>query len=85
MKSLCYYLKITNIENLLKIVSSNIQIKDNSATNDERNAFDQHISNGTKTFDNIRKLSTGQGGDNLTVCLFDYSYFSKIISRLQQT
>ena len=78
-------MKITNIENLLKIVSSNIQIKDNIVTIDERNAFDQHIRNGTKTFYNIRKLSTGQRGDNTTVCLFDYSYFSETISRLQQT
>ena len=29
----------------------------------------------TKTYENIRKIATGQGDDYTTVCLLDYSYF----------
>ena len=29
----------------------------------------------TKTYENIRKIATGQGGDYTTGCLLDYSYF----------
>ena len=28
-----------------------------------------------KTYENIRKIATGQGGDYTTGCLLDYSYF----------
>ena len=52
---------------------------------DGRNTFDQHLRNDTKTFENIRKLSTCTGGDYTTVSLFDCPFFSKIISWLQHT
>ena len=29
----------------------------------------------TKTYENIRKIATGQGDDYTTGCLLDYSYF----------
>ena len=29
----------------------------------------------TKTYENIRKIATGQGGDYTTGCLLDYTYF----------
>ena len=29
----------------------------------------------TKTYENIRKIATGQGGDYITGCLLDYTYF----------
>ena len=28
-----------------------------------------------KTYENIRKIATGKGDDNTTVCLLDYPYF----------
>ena len=38
--------------------------------------FDQPIKNKKITYDNIRKIVTGQGDDNATGCLLDYSYFA---------
>ena len=44
---------------------------------DGRNLFDQPIRNDLNTYDNIRKIATGQGVDYTTGCLIDYSYFKK--------
>ena len=44
---------------------------------DGRNLFNQPIKNGLKTYDNIRKIATGQGDDFTTGCLLDYLYFKK--------
>ena len=37
--------------------------------------FDQPINSSLKTYDNIRKVVTGQGDDYTTDCLLDYIYF----------
>ena len=37
--------------------------------------FDQPINRMTKTYENIRKIATGQGVDYIAGCLLDYSYF----------
>ena len=43
---------------------------------DGRNFFDQPINSMTKTYENVRKIATGQGDDDYTTgCLLDYSYF----------
>ena len=39
------------------------------------NFFDQPIKNNNITYENIRKIATGQGDDYTTGCLLDYSYF----------
>ena len=39
--------------------------------------FDQPINSDLKTYENIRKIATGQGDDNTTGCLLDYSYFKE--------
>ena len=44
---------------------------------DGKNFFDQPINSMTKTYENIRKIATGQGDDNTTGCLLDYSYFKE--------
>ena len=44
---------------------------------DRKNFFDQPINNMTKTYENIRKIATGQGDDYTTGCLLDYTYFKK--------
>ena len=46
---------------------------------DGRNFFDQPIKNDLKTYDNIRKIATGQGDDYTTGCLLDYPYFKNYI------
>ena len=37
--------------------------------------FDQPIKNNKVTYENMRKIATGQGDDYTTDCLLDYSYF----------
>ena len=44
---------------------------------DGGNFFDQPINNINKTYENIRKITTGQGDDYTTGCLLDYSYFKE--------
>ena len=44
---------------------------------DGRNAFDQSVNSMTKTYENIRKIATGQRDDHTTGCLLDYSYFKQ--------
>ena len=39
------------------------------------NFFDQPIKNNKVTYDNIRKIATGQVDDYTTGCLLDYPYF----------
>ena len=53
-----------------KIDNYNVEI-------DGRNFYDQPINNSTKQYDEVRKISTGQGDDYTTDCLLDYSYFRK--------
>ena len=40
------------------------------------NFFDQPIKNRGVTYDNIRKIATGQGDDYTTGCLLDYPCFT---------
>ena len=42
---------------------------------DGKNLFDQLINSNLKTYENIRKITIGQGDDYTTGCLLDYSYF----------
>ena len=39
------------------------------------NLFDQPVKNNKVTYENIRKIATGQGDEYTTGCLLDYSYF----------
>ena len=41
----------------------------------EKNVFDHPIKNDKITYKNIRKVATGQGDDNTTGRLLDYTYF----------
>ena len=42
---------------------------------DGRNFYDQPINDLIKHYDEVRKVSTGQGDDYTTGCLLDYAYF----------
>ena len=41
---------------------------------DGKNFFDQPVKNDSVTYENIRKIATGQGDDYTTGCLLDYNY-----------
>ena len=42
---------------------------------DRKNFYDQAINSDLKTYEDIRKIATGQVDDQATGCLLDYSYF----------
>ena len=54
-----------------------LKIKDYNIVINGENFFDQPIKNNKITYDNIRKIATGQGDDYTTGCLLDYPYFKK--------
>ena len=53
-----------------------VEIKDYNIMINRENFFDQSIKNNKVTYENIRKIATGQGDDYTTGCLLDYSYFT---------
>ena len=59
-----YFLPTVKIENY------NIKIHGKSF-------YDQPINDSIKQYDEIRKISTGQGDDYTTGCLLDFAYFEK--------
>ena len=59
-----YFLPRVNIENY------NIET-------DGRNFYGQPINDAIKQYGEVRKISTGQGGDYTTGCLLDFAYFEK--------
>ena len=52
-------------------------IEDYNVMIDGRNFFDQPIKNNIKTYENIRKIKTGEGDNYATGCLLDYNYLKK--------
>ena len=52
----------------MKIKNYNIEIAG-------KNFYDQPINDLIKQYDEVRKISTGQGDDYTTGCLLDYVYF----------
>ena len=51
-------------------------MKDYNVMIDGKNFSDQPINSELKTYENIRKIATGQADDYATGCLLDYSYFN---------
>ena len=54
----------------------NVEIKDYNIMINGEHFFDQPVKNNKVTYENIRKIATGQGDDYTTGCLLDYSYFA---------
>ena len=55
-----------------------VEVKDYNIMINGENFFDQPIKNNKVTYDNIRKIATGQGDDYTTGCLLDYPRFKDI-------
>ena len=53
----------------------NVELEAHSIMIDGKNLFDQPIKYHKVTYENIRKIATGQGNDYITGCLLDYPYF----------
>ena len=46
------------------------------------NVCDQPVRNNLRTYNNIRKLETGQGDDYTTACLPNYNYFKNYYNNI---
>ena len=55
----------------------NVEIKDYIVIIDGKNFFSQPINSMIKTYENIRKITVGQGDDYTNGCLLHYKYFKK--------
>ena len=55
----------------------NVERKDYKVMIDGKNFFGQPVKNDKVTYENIRKITTGQGDDYTTGCLLDYTYLKK--------
>ena len=53
----------------------NVEIKDYNIMINGENFFNQPIKNNKVTYENIKKIATGQRDDYTTGCLLDYPYF----------
>ena len=53
-----------------------VEIKDYNIMFNSEDFFDRPIKNNKVTYENIRKIATGQRDDYTTGCLLDYSYFA---------
>ena len=54
-----------------------VEMKDYSVMIDGKNFFDQQINSKLKTYENVRKIATGEGDDYTTGYLLDYSCFKE--------
>ena len=52
-----------------------LEIKEFNVLNDQKNFFNVPVKSSMKTYDNIRKIATGQGNEYTTACFPDYNYF----------
>ena len=53
-----------------------VEIKDYNVMTNGVSFFDQPIKNNKETYENIRKIATGQGDDYTTGCLLNYQYLN---------
>ena len=68
---------VTNENSYKKYFLPRLKIKNYNIEIDGRNFYDQPINDSIKQYDEIRKISTGQGDDYTTGCLLDFAYFEK--------
>ena len=54
-----------------------VEIKNYNVLIDGRNFYDQPINDLIKQYDEVRKVSTGQGDDYATGCLLNYAHFKE--------
>ena len=54
-----------------------VKIKGYNVKVDGKKFVDQLMNNDPKSYEDIRKIATGQGNDYTTSCLLDYSFFKE--------
>ena len=68
---------IVSIDSSQKYFLPRVKIENCNIEIDGKNFYDQPINDSIKQYDEIRKISTGQGDDYTTGCLLDFAYFEK--------
>ena len=68
---------VTDENSYRKYFLPRLRIKNYNIEIDGRNFYDQPINDSIKQYDEIRKISTGQGDDYTTGCLLNFAYFKK--------
>ena len=68
---------VTNENSYRKYFLPRLTIKNYNIEIDGRNFYGQWINDSIKQYEEIRKLSIGQGDDYTTGCLMDFAYFEK--------
>ena len=69
---------VTNENSFRKYFLPKLRIKNCNIEINGRIFYDRSINDLIKQYDEIRKISTGQGDDYTTGCLLDFAYFEKI-------
>ena len=64
-----------SIDSYKKYFLPRVKIENCNIGTDGKNFYDQPINDSIKQYDEIRKISTGQGDDYATGCLLDFAYF----------
>ena len=67
--------QVFSIDSFKKYFLPRVKIENYNIEIDGRNFYDQPINDLIKQYDEIRKISTGQGDDYTTGCLLDFAYF----------
>ena len=60
-----------------KYILPRVKIENYDIEIDGRNFYDQSINDSIKQYDEIKKISAGQGNDYTTGCVLDFAYFKK--------
>ena len=68
-------INVTNKNSYRKYFLPRPKIKNYNIEIDGRHFYDQSINDLIKQYDEVRKISTGQGDDYTTGCLLDFAYF----------
>ena len=66
-----------SIDSFKKYFLLRVKIEDYNTEIDGRNFYDQPINDSINQYDEVRKVSTGQGDDYTTGSLLDFAYFEK--------
>ena len=67
-----------SVDSFKKYFLPRVKIENYSIEIDGRNLYDHPINDSIKQYDEIRKISTGQGDDYTTGCLLDFAYLKTI-------
>ena len=66
-----------SIDSFKKYFLPRVKIENYNIEIDGRNFYDQPINDSIKQYDELRKVSAGQGDDYTTGCLLDFDYYKK--------